>query len=220
MGDKQVLTDEQTERDLKEEANKRYLALGEVLLDLAEFYARRSRLDEARQIGALSVACTLDLTARAWGFLALGLRMEEAERFDLAAEFYAKGLEIEPTEEELWYWLKNDLGYALNQLGRFTEAERACQAAIRSDSRPHNAYKNLGVALEGQGRYGEAANAYIAAVQAGPGDPRAFNLLVDLVAAHREAVAAAIPDYFMTCHGLLSLVQAAGGFDPGAESAD
>ena len=220
MHTKKESTDEQTEKALQEKFEKCALARREALLELAEFYARRGRLDEVRQVAAIYAAGALDLTARAWGFLALGLRMEEAERFDLAAEFYAQGLEIEPTEAELWYWLNNDLGYALNQLGRFAEAEAACRVAIRSDSRPHNAHKNLGVALEGQGRYGEAASAYIAAVQAGPADGRAFERLVAMAVAHRDAVSAAIPDYFTVCQGLLGLAEIAAKFAPEPDAAE
>jgi Flp pilus assembly protein TadD len=63
-------------------------------------------------------------------------------------------------------------GYCLNQLQRFSEAERFCKKAIEIKASWHNAYKNLGVSMEGQGYYVEAAKLYLMALSKTPADGR------------------------------------------------
>jgi tetratricopeptide (TPR) repeat protein len=112
----------------------------------------------------------------------------------LAEEYYKQGLTLEPTDWHTSYFLLNNRGYSLNQLGRFEEAEGCCRAATQSDPLLYNAWKNLGVALEGLGLYFEAAKACILAIRVCPLDRRAFTHLAALVKAHHDAVAAGIPD--------------------------
>jgi len=88
--------------------------------------------------------------------LVWGVDMESASQFELACAFYSKGISLDPRNSDLRYFLNNNLGYSLNQLGRFTDGEPYCRAAIEINAARHNAYKNLGVSLTGQKRYAEA----------------------------------------------------------------
>ena len=85
-----------------------------------------------------------------------------------------------------WYFINNNLGFSLNIMERFAEAEPYCRRAMQSDPNRPNAYKNLGLSLAGQGQYREAAQCYVAATQINAADPRAFHLLMDLVKNHPE----------------------------------
>jgi tetratricopeptide (TPR) repeat protein len=123
---------------------------------------------------------------RAHCLLSMGQVRELSGAYEAAAETYARAFEIEQEPDAVWYFLNNNLGYCLNQLGRHTEAVGYCRAAIRIDKRRHNAHKNLGVALQGTGKYPEAAKSYMRAVKACPEDERALGHLRDLVTTHPE----------------------------------
>ena len=71
-------------------------------------------------------------------------------------------------------------------LGRHSEAQEFCQAAIEIDPVRYNAWKNFGISLEKQGKMEDAALSYCEATDRGPEDPRAFKLLEDLLMAHPE----------------------------------
>ena len=155
---------------------------------------------EGEDEGARSMAMLLlreyegDPPGTAAECLGLGVQMERARRYDLAAWLYAMGVRHEPTEEDIWYWLNNNLGYSLNQMGEFTEAEYHCRAAIRCEPRRHNGHKNLGVALEGLGRYAEAARCYVIAANGAPWDLRAAEHLVLLARTHRGLIEESVPE--------------------------
>jgi tetratricopeptide (TPR) repeat protein len=125
--------------------------------------------------------------------LAMGQLMETLGDFQTAAESYSRGVALKSGRDLTWYFLHNNLGYCLNQLGRHAEAERWCRAAIEIDPPRYNAHKNLGLACQGQGRYEEAALALIQAVQRNPGDPRALKHLDELVKSHPE-IASTLPN--------------------------
>jgi tetratricopeptide (TPR) repeat protein len=69
---------------------------------------------------------------------------------------------------------RNNLGFALNQLGRYADGEALSGQAIALDPRRANAHKNLGLSLQGQGHVVEAARAFVTATQVGPSDDRAL----------------------------------------------
>jgi tetratricopeptide (TPR) repeat protein len=81
----------------------------------------------------------------------------------------------------------------MNQLERYSDAEKDLREAIRLDPSRANAFKNLGLSLEGQGRFGDAARSFISAVRADASDPRALKHLEELAGQHKEAYAD-IPD--------------------------
>jgi len=127
-------------------------------------------------------------------YLALGVELEKSNDYDSAAEIYRKGIECGPKESDTRYFLHNNLGYCLNQLGKHAEADGFCRAAIEIEPWRYNAYKNLGVALQGLGTYPEAAVAFLQAAIAFPYDPRSFAHLAALLANHRDIVEREIPD--------------------------
>jgi len=127
-------------------------------------------------------------------YLALGVELEKSDDYDLAAEVYRKGIECGPKESDTRYFLHNNLGYCLNQLGKHAEAEEFCRTAIEIEPWRYNAYKNLGVALQGLGAFPEAAAAFLQAAIAFPFDPRSIAHLAVLLANNRDAVEHEIPD--------------------------
>jgi tetratricopeptide (TPR) repeat protein len=119
--------------------------------------------------------------------------MEGLENYKAAISFYSQAFSLEPEDTLTWYLINNNLGYCLNQFGRFAEAEGYCRSAIKIDPERQNAYKNLGVSLASQGQCAEAARNYIKALRANAGDPRALKLLEGLFEEHPEIVGE-IPD--------------------------
>jgi tetratricopeptide (TPR) repeat protein len=93
---------------------------------------------------------------------------------------------MEPTSSWVGYFLNNNLGYSLVQVGLFEEAEPYLRAAIEIDPKRLNAYKNLGLSLQGQRRYSEAAISYLESIKTCPADSRAFKHLEALVDEHPE----------------------------------
>ena len=103
-------------------------------------------------------------------------------KYNYALEYYLRGIRDDSVEDKVVsYFLYNNAGYCLNNLGEHKEAEGFCRQAIAIDSTRHNAYKNLGIALQGQEKYQEAAKAYRTADSICPEDPRAKNLLNNLI---------------------------------------
>jgi tetratricopeptide (TPR) repeat protein len=127
-----------------------------------------------------------DPDARARCFLMMGRLFEKTRDFPAAVAAYSRAFVLPTREDDTWYFLNNNLGYSLNQIGRHDEAEAYCRAAIAIDPERHNAHKNLGLSLQGQGRYLEAARCLLTAVQARPDDFRALDHLEDLLAQHEE----------------------------------
>jgi tetratricopeptide (TPR) repeat protein len=119
-------------------------------------------------------------------YLAMGQLMEKTRDFLLATRFYRQAFTLEPSDSQNWYFINNNLGFCLNILGQYREAEAYCRAAIEIDPDRPNAYKNLGLSLQGQERYVQAAAAFVQAVQANASDPRALAHLEALFAEHRE----------------------------------
>ncbi len=158
----------------------------QALWQLARFLGMVHREGEAIQVLQSLLAATSDLETRAEIVLGLGQLMEQLGDFAGAVEAYSRGVALEPVGTRTWYFLHNNLGYSLNQLGRHAEGEGWCRAAIRISPERHNARKNLGIACEGQGRYVEAVRCFIEAVRAEPRDPRALKCLEDVVVAHPE----------------------------------
>ena len=183
-----------TAKRLVASMHRHQIAARESALELIDLYAAH-RLDaDARAVALMLITAHVEPGARAVECLGMGLRMEAARRFDLAAWAYTLGVAYEPTDTDDWYWLNNNLGFSLNQIGCHLAAEPHCRAAIRCDPGLYNAHKNLGVALEGQERVAEAARSYVTAVRSEPGDRRALCHLATLVQAHRFEIAQHVPE--------------------------
>jgi len=129
--------------------------------------------------GALNEIDDASLKARC--FLALGQLAELQRNYEVALDFYEKGLALQITEKFPDYFLNNNSGYSLNMLARHQEAEARCRKAIAIDPTRHNGWKNLGICLEAKGDAMGAASAYVQAVKLEPRDARAYVLLERLI---------------------------------------
>jgi tetratricopeptide (TPR) repeat protein len=127
-----------------------------------------------------------DAEGKARWLLGFGVDMELAGHYASAIGYYREAMAIEPTSPETWYFIHNNIGYSLNQLGRFGEAETYCRTAIGILPERHNAHKNLGLALAGLDRRREAAQCFIEATRVCPENPRSCAHLEDLLEEHPE----------------------------------
>ncbi len=137
-------------------------------------------------------------SARTMLWLHAGVACERTGRFDAAVAAYEQGRLRGSRDLDQVYWLHNNAGYALNQLGRHDEASSLLAVAVDLAPEPHNAWKNLGMAWQGLGRIEAAAVAYGRAFLIETADRRALALLEDLVLAHRELQLHELPEL----HGL------------------
>lgn len=126
------------------------------------------------------------LEGKAQIVLALGQMAEQAGDYFLAVSFYREALSMEPATSWTWYFIQNNLGYSLNQLGRYDEAEIYCRRAISTIPELPNAHKNLGLALIGLKRFSDAAISFVTATHAEPLDHRATGHLEELLDSHPE----------------------------------
>jgi len=159
---------------------------GPVLWELARFYNRTRRPDQA--LPHLERLLSLDnrLEPQAACLLALGQTMEQKSDYPAAIQYYRQALRLEPGRDDTWYWLHNNLGYCLNQTGQPAQAEPFCRQAISIQPGRHNAHKNLGLACASQGRWPEAVGALTQAIRNNAADLRALRHLEDLAAKHPE----------------------------------
>lgn len=148
---------------------------------LATFYKQDGRVDKAMECFQQLFSRVDDLEAKANYAFSLGQTAESSNDFELAIRFYCQALSLEPTDPFVWYYTHNNIGYSLNQRGRFVEGEDYCRRAITINSQRPNGYKNLGVALQCQGRFREAAEAYVAATQADASDAGSLELFKKLL---------------------------------------
>ena len=162
---------------------------GATLQRLCQLYARAGRHDLAIARLREVFAMPLELEFKAACALAMGGYAEQSGDFLGAVAYYEETLSLKPTHPATIYFANNNLGYSLNQLGRFVEGEAFCRAAVPILPERPNAHKNLGLALAGQGRWREAAACYVEATRVCPGDPRSCALLETLLRDHPELVA-------------------------------
>ena len=162
-------------------ANESYTAFDTFELALSCKAKGQNQLARALFEDALNETDDARLKARC--YLALGQLAELRRKYEVALDFYEKGLGLQTTEQLTGYFVVNNGAYCLNLLGRHQEAEARCRKAIEIDPSRHNAWKNLGISLEAQGDSMGAASAYVEATKIAPGDPRAFVLLQRLIEA-------------------------------------
>lgn len=116
--------------------------------------------------------------------LALGQIATDDQRLDEALVHFQAALQFEPRKKKIAYVIHNNIGYCLNRLGRFVDAERHCRTAIAINWKRASGYRNLGVSLQGQGELIGAAWALVEAVKLEVSDERARALLEKFIAEH------------------------------------
>jgi tetratricopeptide (TPR) repeat protein len=156
-----------------------------VRLELMRIYRSMGRVVEAMSYAEEYLAETQNVEEKAEAYFTLGQAMERIDDFESAVRFYMLALELEPRHKFQRYFIRNNIGFSLNQLDRYLEAEKYLCEAIAIDTTHANAYKNLGMCLAGQERYAEAAKSFISAVQANASDSRALRHLEKLAEQHK-----------------------------------
>ena len=101
----------------------------QAMWELAQFYKRDNRLDRASEVFKDMLGRVADLEIKAQIIFSLGQTAEKSNDFELAVRFYREALAMEPCSPFTWYFIHNNLGYSLNQLGRSVEGERLCRQA-------------------------------------------------------------------------------------------
>ena len=177
----EAASDSEAEDRLLERLEEREIAFTEAIYDMVIFHEKIGNPKKAAAYLEVLIQPTDDLEERAWHYVSKGRLMEQQHEYRKAIAFYARALPLEPKNPQRWYFINNNLGYCLNQVGEYTRAEEYCRAAIQIASHRHNAYKNLAISLEGQGEFKDAVEAYVKATRLNPYDPRAFASLEDLL---------------------------------------
>jgi len=155
------------------------------LYQLSAIYMRSGRLKEAEECVNRLIEMNTMSGGTAVHLLQLGQIAELRNDYETAAVFYQRGLEAGPVHKHTRYFLRNNLGFSLFILRRFTEAEPLLREAILIDPDRPNAYKNLGLALWGiSGRtaayFAGVAECFIDATRVNAADGRALRLLEKL----------------------------------------
>jgi tetratricopeptide (TPR) repeat protein len=117
-------------------------------------------------------------------YYALGRIAQADEKWAVALEQYEKGLLELPKQPDTLYFLRNNAGFCLNALGRFSEGERYCRWSLEINSSRPNAFKNLGISLYGQGNLRGAAWCWLEALNVDPDYLQARKLLNELLIEH------------------------------------
>lgn len=154
--------------------------------ELVQLYRSAGRIVDAMYHAEEYLAGARNSDEKAGMYFYLGQAMEHVKDWESAFRFYTKALEQEPGDKLIWYFIHNNIGFSLNQLERYSDAEKYLLDAIAIDAGRANAFKNLGLSLEGQRRFVEAAQSFIAAVEANAADPRALRHLEELSRRHKE----------------------------------
>jgi tetratricopeptide (TPR) repeat protein len=165
----------------------------ENLIDLRKdiFYINREGKflteDEALEEENLkSLKKTADINKKAEIWLSLGQIKERANDYAAAEQYYRRGVKLNTNHGKYSYFLLNNIGYCLNMLGKYSEAEVFLRKAIDFDPERANGYKNLGISMERQEKYKEAAELYLKGNSANPSDERCKNLYTNLQLKHPD----------------------------------
>lgn len=194
LPDGTALTAEEMERFILAKLEDSGGTSKQALWDLASLYSQTGHNDRALDCIQRLVAIADDVEERASCVLAMGQLHERVGDFAEAARFYRVALDLTPgSTTTTWYWIHNNLGYSLNQLGQHEEAAALLRSAIAIDPSRPNAFKNLALALVGQQQHAAATEYFLRATQTNAADPRSLNHLEELIAAHPELLLA-VPD--------------------------
>lgn len=154
------------------------------LLFVVGFYRGIKKIAAAIQLLEGFIRLSKNVEQSAHCYLALGQIATDEQRHEAALNYFNAALALGPKRQKVVYVLHNNIGYSLNSLGRFTEGEKHCRAAIAIDRKRASAYRNLGISLNGQKSLTGAAWALVESVKAEETDHRARLLLEKLLALH------------------------------------
>jgi len=158
----------------------------DLLLALLKIYDAQNRQDEVINKIELFLPEETDGNTRAHLRLFQGCAAEKMHRYSLACDYYEKGMKEECSAPITRYFLRNNLGFCLNERGDYFGGERWCREAIGIDDEIPNGWKNLGIALKGQDRWLAAAWAFIGALKNLPIYVPASRELAGLMTDHPE----------------------------------
>jgi tetratricopeptide (TPR) repeat protein len=177
---------EEAEESLLAQFEERDGTCKDTLWQLVRVYSFMKRHDDALNYLYKMMQLSDDKEENASFFLTLGQLMEQKGDYQAAIEYYRGAFCLKPSRNEVWYLVNNNLGFCLNELKRYNEAEDYLQDAIRIDPTRANAYKNLGLCFMGRGDYIRAAEYFINAIKVNASDPRSLQHLEELVSDHAE----------------------------------
>lgn len=158
------------------------------MLFVVGFYRGINKIDSATSLLEGYIQMSKNPEQSAHCHLALGQIATDQQKLDVALRHFTAALELAPKKRKVGYVLHNNIGYCLNNLGRFNEGEKHCRTAIEMDWTRASGYRNLGISLQGQGDLIGAVWALAEAVKADPADARARQLLDRLLAEHPKLV--------------------------------
>ena len=193
LPDGEAMTAEEAEQFLLKQLEERNGKCKKTLWQLARVYSHMKRHEDALNCIYKLMQLSDEREENASFFLALGQLMEQMRDFPAAIEYYRGAFCLKPSRTRVWYLVHNNLGFCLNVLKRYDEAEGYLESAIKIDPSRSNAYKNLGLCFMGRGRFVKAIENFVAALRADASDPRTLGHLEELLA-DRPELFEKIPD--------------------------
>ena len=131
---------------------------------------------------------TADGERKAHCQLALGQIATDDQRMEAALAYFQAALDCQPKRRKITYVIYNNIGYCLNRLARYRDAEKHCRMAIQVNWKRASGYRNLGISLQGQGDLMGAAWAFVEAIKSEVSDERSRTLLEQFIADHPGTV--------------------------------
>ena len=154
------------------------------MLFVVGFYRGINKISEAIELLDGFIKSNHNSEYKAHCHLALGQIATDESRFAVALEHFNSALALRPDKRKVKYVLHNNIGFCLNQLNRYVEAEKYCRAAIDIDWTRASAFRNLGISLKGQGKLIAAAWILVEAIHTDPSDMRARQIVEQWIKAH------------------------------------
>lgn len=181
----------------------------DTLWKLGRVYSFMKRQDDALNCIYRLMQLSDDTEENACYFLALGQLMEQKGDYQGALQYYRGAFCLKPSQSYVWYLINNNLGFCLNELKRYNEAEPYLLAAIKIDPTRPNAFKNLGLCFMGRGDYIKATEKFIESIKTDASDPRSLGHLEKIVLGHPELFEkiADLPRLLMQCRKAVEVAQ-------------
>ena len=158
----------------------------QVLWDLGVFYSQAGHYDQATACIQRVIELIEDPEQQAACFLALGQVQEKKDDYRAAAKRYLSGIALKPRGRSTAYFLCNNLGFCLNEMGEHEAAVPYLEKALKIDPARANAYKNLALSHQGTGNLRRAAELFIGATRSNAADQRSLHHLESLIEANPD----------------------------------